>query len=94
MKKPLYGNWDSKNKLDVVKEALRVVKSGGRFVFQDLFLIKQYYGTPEELTAAVKSMSVKEVHFVDTSVAAFIPRALKLSFMIGTLGLVYGEKSK
>jgi ubiquinone/menaquinone biosynthesis C-methylase UbiE len=83
---------DSKSKLDVVKEALRVVKKGGRFVFQDLFLIKQYYGTPEELTAAVKAMGVKEAHFVDTSTASFIHRALKLPFMFGTLGLIYGEK--
>lgn len=83
---------DSKNKLDVVKEALRVLKKGGRFVFQDLFLIKQYYGTPEELTAAVRAMGVKEVHFVDTSKASFIPKALKLPFMIGTLGLIYGER--
>jgi len=83
---------DSESKLDVVREALRVVKKGGRFVFQDLFLIKQYYGMPDELTAAIKAMGVKKVHFVDTSKASFIPRALKLPFMIGTLGLVYGEK--
>lgn len=83
---------DSKNKLDVVKEALRVIKKGGKFAFQDLFLIKQYYGTPEELIAAVKAMGVKEVHFVNTSTASFIPKALKLPFMIGTIGLIYGEK--
>lgn len=80
-----------KSKLDAVQEALRVVKKGGKFVFQDLFLIQQYYGTPDELTEAVRAMGAKEVHFVDTSKASFIPRALKLSFMIGTLGLIYGE---
>ena len=83
---------DSDSKLDVVKEALRVVKKGGRFVFQDLFLIERYYGTPDELTAAVKAMGAKEVYFVDNSTAPFIPGALKLPFMIGTLGLIYGEK--
>jgi len=81
---------DSKSKLDVVKEALRVVKPGGRFVFQDLFLIKQYYGMPDELTAAVGAMGAKDVFFVDTNKASFIPRALKLPFMIGTLGLIHG----
>ncbi|HWQ72350.1 MAG TPA: class I SAM-dependent methyltransferase [Desulfitobacteriaceae bacterium] len=83
---------DSENKLDVLKEALRVVKKGGQFVFQDLFLIRQYYGTPDKLTAAVKAMGVKKVYFVDTSKASFIPRALKLPFMIGALGLIYGER--
>ena len=83
---------DAKNKLDVVREALRVVKKDGRFVFQDLFLLKQYYGTPEELIAAVKAMGVKDVQFVNTSKASFIPRALKIPFMIGTLSLIYGKK--
>ncbi len=83
---------NSKNKMDVVKEALRVVKPGGRFVFQDLFLIKQYYGLPEELTAAISAMGIKEIHFIDTSKAGFIPKALQLPFMIGTLGLIYGVK--
>ncbi|MDF2858129.1 MAG: putative methyltransferase, partial [Neobacillus sp.] len=83
---------DSKNKLDAVKEAIRVVKKGGRFVFQDLFLIERYYGTPDELIAAVKAMGASEVHFIDTSKSAFIPNSLKLPFMIGTMGLLYGEK--
>lgn len=83
---------DSANKLDVVKEALRVVRTGGEFVFQDLFLLRKYYGTPNELIAAIKDMGVQDVHFVDTSKASFIPKALKLPFMIGTLGLLYGKK--
>jgi len=83
---------DSKNKIDVIKEALRVLKPGGKFVFQDLFLMEWYYGTPDELVAAVKAAGVKDVHFVNTSTSFFIPRALKLPFMIGTLGLIYGEK--
>jgi SAM-dependent methyltransferase len=83
---------DSETKLDAIKEALRVVKKGGKFVLQDLFLIKRYYGTPDELTVAVKAMGAKEARFVDTSTASFIPKALKLPFMIGTLGLIYGEK--
>jgi SAM-dependent methyltransferase len=83
---------DSKNKVDVVKEALRVLKPGGRFVFQDLFLLARYYGSPEELVSSVKGMGVSNVHFVDTRKSSFIPGALKLPFMIGTMGLIYGEK--
>lgn len=85
---------DSENKLDVLKEALRVVKKGGKFVFQDLFLIRRYYGTPEELTAAVKVMGAREVDFVDAGKAPFIPGALKLPFMLGTLGLIHGVKGE
>lgn len=83
---------DSKNKIDLIREALRVVKKGGKFVFQDLFLLKTYYGTPDELVDAVKAAGVKDVHFVNTSTSPFIPKALKLPFMAGTLGLIYGEK--
>jgi SAM-dependent methyltransferase len=83
---------DSESKLDAIREALRVVKKGGRFVFQDLFLIRQYYGTPDELIAAVKAMGAREARFVDNSKSTFIPGSLKLPFMIGTLGLIYGEK--
>lgn len=83
---------DSKSKLDAIKEALRVLNQGGRFVFQDLFLLKRYYGTPDELVAAVRAAGVKDVHFVNTSKSTFIPKALKLPFMIGTMGIIYGEK--
>lgn len=83
---------DNASKPDVVREALRVVKPGGAFVFQDLFLLRRYYGTPDDLLATVKRMGVQDVHFVDTSKSAFIPKMLKLPFMIGTLGLLYGIK--
>jgi SAM-dependent methyltransferase len=83
---------DSKSKLDLVKEALRVLKRGGGFVFQDLFLLKSFYGTTDELTAAVRTMGVNNLHFVDTSKSSFIPKALKLPFMVGAMGLLYGEK--
>jgi ubiquinone/menaquinone biosynthesis C-methylase UbiE len=46
---------DTPDKRDVVHEALRVVKPGGQFVFQDLFLWKRIYGTPEELLAACEA---------------------------------------
>ena len=35
---------DAKDKREVIREALRVVKKGGKFAFQDLFLLKQIYG--------------------------------------------------
>ncbi len=83
---------DSKNKLAALAESIRVLKKEGRFVFQDLFLIKAYYGSPDELITAVKNMGVKEVHFIDTSKSEFIPKSLKLPFMLGTIGIIYGVK--
>jgi SAM-dependent methyltransferase len=83
---------DAKDKRDVLKEALRVVKKGGRFAFQDLFLIKGLYGEVDDLLGAVRGWGVEDVQFVKTSGADFIPYALKLPFMVGTMAIICGTK--
>jgi ubiquinone/menaquinone biosynthesis C-methylase UbiE len=83
---------DSKDKREVIREALRVVKKGGKFAFQDLFLLKQVYGTPEELVATIKSWGIAKVEFIETRNEPFIPAALKLPFMVGRIAIIRGEK--
>lgn len=83
---------DTRDKRDLVKESLRVVKKGGRFVFQDLFLLRSYYGDMEDFVERLKAEGIREAHFVDASKASFIPGALKLPFMVGALGVLYGVK--
>lgn len=83
---------DAKDKRLLLKEAPRVVKPGGWFVFQDLFLWKQVYGPIEDLVLSIGSWGVKTVDFVNTSTSDFIPSLLKLPFMAGTLGILYGRK--
>ena len=83
---------DTADKRELVREALRVVKKGGRFAFQDLFLLKQVYGEPQELLETIRSWGIEKVEFVETRQAGFIPAALKLPFMVGTLGLIVGKK--
>ena len=83
---------DTKDKKGVIREALRVVKRGGRFVFQDLFLLRRTYGKTDDLLAAVRGMGVAEVNFVRTGDEAFIPLLLKIKSMVGALGILYGEK--
>jgi hypothetical protein len=81
-----------KDKKELIREALRVVKKDGIFVFQDLFLWKQIYGEPSELTETIQSWGIKEVAFINTSNSAFIPTVLKLPFMVGTIGVIVGKK--
>jgi SAM-dependent methyltransferase len=81
-----------KDKKELIREALRVVKPGGSFVFQDLFLWKQIYGEPDKLLETVRSWGIKKVVFIHTSSSAFIPAVLKLPFMLGTIGMILGEK--
>jgi SAM-dependent methyltransferase len=83
---------DVANKREVIREALRVVKKGGRFAFQDLFLLRRTYGDTNDLLAAIRSWGIESVEFVETRNAPFIPRLLKLPFMVGTMGVITGEK--
>ncbi len=83
---------DSKDKREVIREALRVVKPGGKFTFQDLFLLERQYGEIENLLKTIQSWGIHKVAFYETRHAAFIPSALKLPFMVGTMGILVGEK--
>jgi SAM-dependent methyltransferase len=83
---------DVRDKRAVVKEALRVVKEGGRFAFQDQFLDKGLYGEIDDLLETIKSWGIARVTFVNTSSLDLIPKALKLRFMVGKMGLIYGRK--
>jgi len=82
----------SRGKREVVREALRVVKKGGKFSFQDEFLVKQLFGDIDDLIETIKGWGISKAEFVQTRDANFIPRALKLPFILGTIGLIRGEK--
>jgi ubiquinone/menaquinone biosynthesis C-methylase UbiE len=87
---------DTKDKREVIREALRVVRKGGKFAFQDLFLRKRIYGEIGELLNEIRSWGVEYVEFVDPSQSDFIPTVLRLKFMSGAIGfpigLLYGTK--
>lgn len=54
----------AKDKRDVVKEALRVLKKGGVFSFQDMFSQKALYGDMEEFVRILKEEGISEVHYI------------------------------
>jgi SAM-dependent methyltransferase len=83
---------DVRNKSELIREALRVVKRGGAFAFQDLFLVERHFGDVDDLVAMIRSWGIKEVAFADTSDSEFIPKALRLPFMLGRIGIIYGKK--
>jgi SAM-dependent methyltransferase len=80
------------DKKDAILEALRVLRKGGTFVLQDLLLWKRVYGEIDELLATIRSWGLENVQFEPTRERKFIPKALKLPFMLGTVGLLYGTK--
>ena len=83
---------DIKDKRDLLKEALRVVKKGGDFSFQDLFLVKAMYGETDNLLEKIRSWGIESVDFVHTNDLDIVPWALKLPFMVGEIGIIYGRK--
>ena len=83
---------DAPDKRLLLREGLRVLRKGGSFAFQDLFLLKRTHGEVDALVASIRSWGVARIEFVDTHNAPFIPKALKLPFMVGTLGLIIGVK--
>ena len=80
------------DKRELIREALRVVKKGGKFAFQDEFLVKKIYGNPDDLIATIRSWGISKVEFIKTRDAEFIPRALKLPLFLGTIAIIAGEK--
>lgn len=83
---------DTRDKRFLIKEALRVLRKGGSFAFQDLFLWKRVYGEVEDLLGMIRSWGVESVEFFNTSESQFIPKALRLPFMVGTMGILRGRK--
>ena len=81
-----------KDKKNVIREALRVVKKGGSFAFQDLFLWKRVYGEVDDLLQTIRSWGVEKVELVNTSSSKFIPKGLRLPFMVGTIAILHGTK--
>ncbi len=79
------------DKLALIREALRVIKPGGSFAFEDVFFSKAYYPDIEMLVAEL-SKDVAELHFVDTCKNDFVPRFLRTPLVAGQMGLIYGVK--
>jgi hypothetical protein len=80
------------DKREVIREALRVLKKGGKFAFQDEFLIRKIYGDPDELVTTIKSWGTSKAELIQTRNSPFIPRLLKVPFILGTMGMIKGEK--
>ena len=68
-----------KDKRKIVREALRVVKKGGSFAFQDLFSQEKLYGDMNEFVEELKAEGIAEVHYIPhVEKQGFIPRFVQL----------------
>ena len=77
------------DRVKLIAEALRVLKSGGAYAFQDLFNDDFY---SDDFLEVVKSWGLKEVQFVDSSEYIHVPWALRAKHMTGGSGILCGIK--
>lgn len=84
----------AKDKRDVVREALRIVKKGGVFSFQDMFFQKALYGDMEQFVRELKAEGISEVHYIGNleKKLDFIPGVVTTPWMISGMGIIYGKK--
>jgi len=81
------------DKRKVVREALRVVKKGGSFAFQDLFAQTQLYGNMEEFIEELQKEGIQEIHYIaNVEKQGFIPKFVQAPWMLRGIGLIYGIK--
>ena len=83
---------DALDKRAVICEALRVIRKGGAFAFQDMFLDKELYGDMDTLLATIQGWGIEEVHFIDTGTMLNLPRLLRHPRVLGKAALICGRK--
>ena len=80
------------DKREVVKEALRVVKSGGRFAFVDYFFDVKLYGKASEFEEYLKGLKLLQFKYKPLRDVMTIPLLLRHPKILGKVGIIYGRK--
>ena len=83
---------DAADKREVVKEALRVLRKGGSFSFQDMFLDSELYGETDDLVETIRGWGVQDVQFQDVHELLTVPGPLNTRQVLKNCGLIYGKK--
>lgn len=79
-------------KREVVHEALRILRPGGKFAFVDYFYDSQYYGPVTELEVSLHRQDLAKVEFKRLSEILPLPWPLRHPKIFGKVGVIYGQK--
>ena len=79
------------DKTALIREALRILKPGAPFAFEDIFFSQNVY---PDLDGLIRTLSreVREIRFVDTRENDFVPNFLRTPLVAGQMGLICGKK--
>ena len=78
---------------ELIKEALRVLKPGGKFAFNDMLEDKKLFGDMEEFIEVLQDLGISEIHYIpNVDKCTFMPQFLSTPLMLNKLGILYGRK--
>jgi len=80
-----------RDRRELMEEAFRVLRHGGVFVFQDLFLTKKMFGNLDPMLKKLSSWGARSVEFINLGDSERIPSILRTPFMVGTIGIIKGK---
>ena len=81
-----------KQKSNVLREALRLLKAGGSFAFIDYFYDTHFYGDTAEFELLLMSLKFQKVDLKPLHEVLAFPRLLRHPRALGRVGIVYGKK--
>lgn len=81
-----------RDKKDVVRKALRVVKPGGAFAFVDYFFDEKYYGKQSDLDKFLRDLQLANFEYKPLQDLIAIPVLLRHPKILGKVGILYGIK--
>jgi len=84
---------DEADKIKVIKEALRVVKQDGVFVFIDIFLDEKKYGGYNELQYKLKDLDIAEFSMIRLDEMIKLSAIMKLKKVLGYATVIIGKKA-
>jgi SAM-dependent methyltransferase len=79
-------------KIDVMIEALRVLKPGGTFAFVDYFYDGRFYGEATQFQNNLQHLGLRTVQVKPLKAMLALPRILLHPKILGKVGIVYGAK--
>lgn len=83
---------ECENKTEVMKEALRVLKPGGEFVFLDLFMDEKILGDKKELLNVLKKHHVSELNGYKLAKEMKLPKFLLNKKVLGNAMILSGRR--
>lgn len=83
---------DENDKIKVFKEALRVVKKNGEFIFLDLFLDEKIFGRYDDLFDTIIALGVSNIKIEKLKNLIDLPKILLNKKVLGDTAIIIGRK--